>query len=215
MSEPKLTSAARRHEWWIDADGLFVHAVEWDGTTGSARPTPVLLVHGLGGSTTNWLAVGAELATELRTRVLAVDLAGFGRTRPDGRPASLGTNGRLLEAVTSDRLQQSPVGAERCGPTVGASASEAGEVDGEDPGPKLGRQLGADGEPVRRAAAETVHQQHRRRAGRSGRAVPLDGVDEQAVGVDPPLVAPRRRRELRFAHPVNLGPCARAKGPTR
>lgn len=103
MSEPKLTSAARRHEWWIDADGLFVHAVEWDGTTGSARPTPVLLVHGLGGSTTNWLAVGAELATELRTRVLAVDLAGFGRTRPDGRPASLGTNGRLLEAVTRDR----------------------------------------------------------------------------------------------------------------
>lgn len=103
------------HERWVDADGLFIHTLEWDGSAvdrenggagGAGRPgdaPPVLLVHGLGGSTTNWLSVGPELAMRLRTRVTAVDLAGFGRTRPDGRPASLGTNGRLLEAFARDR----------------------------------------------------------------------------------------------------------------
>ena len=96
MSETGVTG----HERWIDTDGLFVHTVEWAG--GDAVP-PVLLVHGLGGSTTNWLSVGPELAARLGTRVTAVDLAGFGRTRADGRPASLGTNGRLLEAFARDR----------------------------------------------------------------------------------------------------------------
>ena len=117
-----MDSCTSTHERWIDADGLFVHSVEWDG--GAAEPRDadrgshagersrrrsatdhqgVLLVHGLGGSTTNWLSVGPALAARLGTRVTAVDLAGFGRTRPDGRPASLGTNGRLLEALARDR----------------------------------------------------------------------------------------------------------------
>jgi pimeloyl-ACP methyl ester carboxylesterase len=92
------------HERWIDADGLFVHTLEWDGSArnGSESSPPVLLVHGLGGSTTNWLSVGPELAAELGASVTAVDLAGFGRTRSDGRPASLRTNGRLLEAFARD-----------------------------------------------------------------------------------------------------------------
>lgn len=103
VRDQRTASEVSRHETWIDADGLFVHAIEWDGTAGSNETTPVLAVHGLGGSTTNWLAVGDRLAASLRTRVLAFDLAGFGRTRPEGRPASLGTNGRLLEAVARDR----------------------------------------------------------------------------------------------------------------
>ena len=37
-----------------------------------------MLVHGLGGSHTNWLAVGAQLAK--RGRVVALDLPGFGRS---------------------------------------------------------------------------------------------------------------------------------------
>ena len=44
---------------------------------GGSGPTMVL-VHGLGGSHLNWLAVGPALAA--RARVLAPDLAGFGRT---------------------------------------------------------------------------------------------------------------------------------------
>jgi pimeloyl-ACP methyl ester carboxylesterase len=44
---------------------------------------PCLLVHGLGGSAINWLAVGGPLSR--RHRVIAVDLVGFGHTPPAGR----------------------------------------------------------------------------------------------------------------------------------
>jgi pimeloyl-ACP methyl ester carboxylesterase len=98
-----MNSCIPGHDRWVDADGLFVHTLEWDGTAGGTDHPGVLLVHGLGGSTSNWSAVGPELAARLGTTVTAIDLAGFGRTRPDGRPASLGTNGRLLEAFARDR----------------------------------------------------------------------------------------------------------------
>ncbi len=60
---------------------------------GGAGPT-VVLVHGLGGSHVNWLAAGPRLAA--RARVLAVDLAGFGRTPPAGRSSRVRANQRLL-----------------------------------------------------------------------------------------------------------------------
>lgn len=74
----------------IDLDGP-VHYVEWNGPT--EGPTFVL-AHGLGGSHINWLSVAPGLAE--RGRVLAVDLAGFGRTPPEGRRSTIGANRRLL-----------------------------------------------------------------------------------------------------------------------
>jgi pimeloyl-ACP methyl ester carboxylesterase len=69
-----------------------VHVADFGG-----RGAPMVLVHGLGGSHANWLAVGPSLA---RThRVVAPDLAGFGLTRPDGRSSSVEANTRLLEGV--------------------------------------------------------------------------------------------------------------------
>src|SRR6266704_1878725 len=61
---------------------------------GGAGPTMVL-VHGLGGSHLNWAAVGSALAA--RARVLAPDLAGFGRTPLAGRAATVQANRRLLD----------------------------------------------------------------------------------------------------------------------
>ena len=74
----------------VELDGP-VHYVEWDGPRDG--PTFVL-VHGLGGSHANWLSVAPGLARQ--GRVLAPDLAGFGRTPPAGRRATLGANRRLL-----------------------------------------------------------------------------------------------------------------------
>jgi pimeloyl-ACP methyl ester carboxylesterase len=54
----------------------------------------MVLVHGLGGSAANWTAVGPGLAT--RARVLAPDLAGFGRSPLAGRSARVQANQRLL-----------------------------------------------------------------------------------------------------------------------
>jgi len=55
----------------------------------------MVLVHGLGGSALNWLAVGESLAK--RARVRALDLAGFGRTPPAGRATTVPANHDLLD----------------------------------------------------------------------------------------------------------------------
>jgi len=88
------------HDTWIPIGDRLVHAVEWNGSgsgtgTGASAP-PIVLVHGLGGSTVNWELIGGPLARRMATRVVAFDLGGFGRTALGPHRASLGTNGRLL-----------------------------------------------------------------------------------------------------------------------
>jgi pimeloyl-ACP methyl ester carboxylesterase len=72
----------------VDLDGP-VHYADFGG---SGRP--IVLVHGLGGSHLNWLAVAPRLAAH--GRVVALDLAGHGRTPSLGRTARIGANRRLL-----------------------------------------------------------------------------------------------------------------------
>jgi len=88
-------------ERWLDVDGSWVHTVEW--RPAAETHPPVVLVHGLGGSVVNWWLTGPALASALGARTIAVDLIGFGRTRTDGRTASLGVNGRMVAGVL-DRI---------------------------------------------------------------------------------------------------------------
>jgi pimeloyl-ACP methyl ester carboxylesterase len=76
---------------WADAGGP-VHYREWEGP---ADGPVFLLVHGLGGSLLNWALVAPGLASH--GRVLALDLAGFGRTPPAGRGSGIGPGRRLLD----------------------------------------------------------------------------------------------------------------------
>lgn len=69
----------------ITIQGVDIHVLRADPTTvgsGSVDPdaTPILLVHGLGGSATNWLDVMGGLAAT--APVVAVDLPGFSASRP-------------------------------------------------------------------------------------------------------------------------------------
>ncbi len=73
----------------IDLDGP-VHFIDFGGS----GPT-LVLVHGLGGSHVNWMAVGPALAHG--ARVLAIDLAGFGRTPLGERSAGVHANRLLLD----------------------------------------------------------------------------------------------------------------------
>ncbi len=75
----------------VDVGGP-VHLVDFGG-----EGPPIVLVHGLGGSTTNWLAVAPRLARLGHT--IALDLVGFGRTPPAGRRANLAANRELLHGV--------------------------------------------------------------------------------------------------------------------
>src|SRR2546430_8629252 len=93
----------------IDLDGP-VHYADFGGT----GPT-LVLVHGLGGSHVNWMAVAPALARD--ARVLAVDLAGFGRTPLGERSADVHANrillDRFLEAVAAGPVLL--VGDSMCG----------------------------------------------------------------------------------------------------
>lgn len=79
----------------VDVRGTDVHVLRADGPSGG---TPMLLVHGLGGSATNWLDVMRGLAS--LGPVLAPDLPGFGRTEPPAPGATrIGGNARFLRAL--------------------------------------------------------------------------------------------------------------------
>ena len=78
----------------VDLDGP-VHYVDHGGTG------PVLvLVHGLGGSHTNWHDLAPLLTSEFH--VYAVDLAGHGRTPRHGRSSSVRGNRRLLDRFLTE-----------------------------------------------------------------------------------------------------------------
>lgn len=66
-----------------------VHYLDFGGAG-----SPVVCVHGLGGSSEDWLAMGPLLAA--RHRVVALDLTGFGRTPPMGRSSRVPELRRLL-----------------------------------------------------------------------------------------------------------------------
>jgi len=72
---------------------------------GGTGPT-VVLVHGLGGSIENWVAVASALSGH--ARVIALDLAGFGLTPPGDRGSTVEANADLVIAVV-DELGLAPV----------------------------------------------------------------------------------------------------------
>ncbi|MEO6088746.1 MAG: alpha/beta hydrolase [Umezawaea sp.] len=78
---------------YADLDGP-VHYVDFGGPDSPDAPT-VVLVHGLGGSHLNWCLLAPRLVGH--ARVVAVDLAGFGLTHPEGRRTTVAANARLLD----------------------------------------------------------------------------------------------------------------------
>ena len=75
---------------WSDLDGR----THWLDVGGPVDAPPLVAVHGLGGSHTNWLAVAPDLATD--HRVYALDLAGHGHTPAEQRGTDVAANERLL-----------------------------------------------------------------------------------------------------------------------
>jgi pimeloyl-ACP methyl ester carboxylesterase len=75
---------------WVDIDGS-VHYVDYGGPDDGPR---LVLVHGLGGSLVSWAAVAPALAQV--GRVIALDLAGFGRSPGSPRRVTLPANQVLL-----------------------------------------------------------------------------------------------------------------------
>jgi pimeloyl-ACP methyl ester carboxylesterase len=74
-----------------------VHYIDFGGPDDGRT---VVLVHGLGGSHLNWDLLAPLLRPH--TRVLAIDLPGFGRSEPGGRRASVHANVEVLDRFLSE-----------------------------------------------------------------------------------------------------------------
>jgi pimeloyl-ACP methyl ester carboxylesterase len=66
----------REHQRWVDVDGAVCNVIDVGPTGPEVDDTPVVFVHGLSGSWTNWLENLPHFAR--RHRVIAMDLPGFG-----------------------------------------------------------------------------------------------------------------------------------------
>jgi len=85
---------------WLDLSGQ-VHYVDYGGP---AEGPLLVCIHGLGGSLVNWAAVAPTLSRTCR--VLALDLAGFGRTRSHGRSTSVTANQELLHRFLTQMCEE-------------------------------------------------------------------------------------------------------------
>ena len=98
LARPPTLAPARREQLAEPQDKTVfldgpVHYLDFGGM---GTGTPIVCIHGLGGSYQNWLAVGPLLARG--HRVLALDLAGFGLTPPAGRSSHVRAHRRLVSA---------------------------------------------------------------------------------------------------------------------
>lgn len=83
---------------WAEVHGP-VHVVDFGG-----RGRPLVLVHGLGHSYSSWLAAAPQLAEH--SRVIAIDLAGFGLTPLGRRSAAVDANARLVGRVIEQLVRE-------------------------------------------------------------------------------------------------------------
>src|SRR5262245_11735474 len=75
-----IVSGGWQEKFWTHADGTKFHYLEMG--TG----TPVILIHGSGGTALNWMANGLGASLAKTNRVLAIDMRGHGQTvGPDGK----------------------------------------------------------------------------------------------------------------------------------
>jgi pimeloyl-ACP methyl ester carboxylesterase len=83
-----------------DLDGP-VHWVDFGGAEAGPK---IVLVHGLGGSHLNWALLAPKLTPH--ARVVAVDLAGFGLTNPEGRKTTISANAGLLNRFLREVVRE-------------------------------------------------------------------------------------------------------------
>src|SRR5262245_64010352 len=75
-----IVSGGWQEKFWTHPDGTKFHYLEMG--TG----TPVILIHGSGGTAANWMANGLGVNIAKTNRVLAIDMRGHGQTvGPDGK----------------------------------------------------------------------------------------------------------------------------------
>lgn len=75
-----MVSGGWQERFWTHPDGTKFHYLEM------GKGTPVILIHGSGGTALNWMANGLGVSLAKTNRVFAIDMRGHGQTvGPDGK----------------------------------------------------------------------------------------------------------------------------------
>jgi pimeloyl-ACP methyl ester carboxylesterase len=110
-----LVSSGWQEKFWTHADGTKFHYFEWG--TG----TPVVLIHGSGGTALNWMMNGLGASLAKTNRVLAIDMRGHGQTvGPDGKRQRRTPNMDLdvLAFMDAMKIQRAHIGGFSMGGSI-------------------------------------------------------------------------------------------------
>ena len=118
-----IVTGGWQEKFWTHKDGTKFHYFEM--VTG----TPVILIHGSGGTALNWMMNGLGASLAKTNRVLAIDMRGHGQTvGPDGKRQRRTPNMDLdvLAFMDAMKIQRAHIG----GFSMGYSRPSGKNVDG-------------------------------------------------------------------------------------
>ena len=110
-----LVSGGWKEKFWVHPDGTKFHYLEM------GKGTPVILIHGSGGTAANWMANGLGANLAKTNRVLAIDMRGHGQTvGPDGKRQQRTPNMDLdvLAFMDALKIQKAHIGGFSMGGSI-------------------------------------------------------------------------------------------------
>src|SRR5262245_1879532 len=200
-----IVSGGWQEKFWTHADGTKFHYLEMG--TG----TPVILIHGSGGTALNWMANGLGASLAKTNRVLAIDMRGHGQTvGPDGKRQQRTPNMDLDVLAFMDALgiQRAHIGGFSMGGSVTSqvmaraperfiTAHFGGSGVREDPNSEFAKLMPPDPQGTAPLDAEARKLYQARQAAEAAKAGVSNSTDASQLSSQPvPAAVPRPTLDL-------------------
>jgi pimeloyl-ACP methyl ester carboxylesterase len=201
-----IVTGGWQEKFWTHADGTKFHYFEWG--TG----TPVILIHGSGGTALNWMMNGLGASLAKTNRVLAIDMRGHGQTvGPDGKRQRRTPNMDLDVIAFMDgmRIQRAHIGGFSMGGAITAqllarapdrfiSAHFGGSGVREEPDGEFAKSIPPDPKGTAPLDAEARKLYQARQAAEAAKAGVVNAADESQLSSQPvPAAVPRPPLDLK------------------
>jgi pimeloyl-ACP methyl ester carboxylesterase len=201
-----VVASGWQEKFWTHKDGTKFHYLEWG--TG----TPVILIHGSGGTALNWMMNGLGASLAKTNRVLAIDMRGHGQTvGPDGKRQRRTPNMDLDVLAFMDALgiQRAHIGGFSMGGSITSqlmaraperflSAHFGGSGVREDPDSEFAKLIPPNPEGTAPLDAEARKLYQTRAAGEAAKAGVSNTNDESQLSSQPvPAAVPRPPLDLK------------------
>ena len=192
-----IVQSGWQEKFWNHPDGTKFHYFEMG--TG----TPVILIHGSGGTAANWMANGLAASLAKTNRVLAIDMRGHGQTvGPDGKRQQRTPNMDLdvLAFMDALQIQRAHIGGFSMGGSITSqlmaraperfiTAHFGGSGVREDPNSEFAKQVPPDPQGTAPLDAEARRLYSARAAAEAAKAGVSGGETQLSSQPVPPAVA--------------------------